>query len=237
MITYVKPIKPPEQLLMLRSLVRRLPTKNPVIQNVRQKLSHVEAGYTGEKLLGKTFHHLFSDSNRYLIFHNIRLKSGSYFQIDFIVLTAFYALILENKHINGSVHFGTLHQFSRKIGPKIDIFENPLDQCLRQEKLFSNFLETQNFPFTYPVICRVILSSHNTKITASAECREAVFQRVLRLEGLLSEIHALNGRFTEPILTSNQITRLSKTILHQHTPSWKSPLSTFDIKQKTLPGA
>ncbi|WP_204699357.1 nuclease-related domain-containing protein [Geomicrobium sediminis] len=75
-----------------------------------------------------------------LVVDNTRLVSESAFQLDFLVFILSYILILEVKRIHGFVHFGEYDQFMR-VDTNIEMFPNPLEQCLRQEHLLKTFLQ------------------------------------------------------------------------------------------------
>lgn len=100
----VKERKPPITLLKLEVLLRRLPKEHSIRSTVESDFMKIKSGYVGEK---KVDYYLnFLPKKEYSIFHNIRLKSEDhFFQIDTLIITSKYILLLEIKNMLGNLMF------------------------------------------------------------------------------------------------------------------------------------
>ncbi|MED1098241.1 MULTISPECIES: nuclease-related domain-containing protein [Bacillus] len=85
-------------------MLRNLPSNHPKIPLITEELKKRTAGYRGETALD--FPLSFIAEKDYFIFHDLRLQDSSrYFQMDTLVLSQKFALILEVKNIAGSLYF------------------------------------------------------------------------------------------------------------------------------------
>jgi hypothetical protein len=100
----VKSLEVPLEIYKLKSLESRLNEFHPVLTDVKSELSRRLAGHKGEQSLLYYLQQL--PEKDYFIFHHLRLQLGEfYFQIDYLVLTTKFALILETKNIIGTLFF------------------------------------------------------------------------------------------------------------------------------------
>lgn len=103
----VKPQEVPLDMLQTEALDRRLSTHHLQKENVFQKARNLRAGYKGEKSLEFTLDML--PSSDYYIFHNLRIPDKiGFFQIDTLLFTKKYMLIIEAKNIYGIITFDDL---------------------------------------------------------------------------------------------------------------------------------
>ena len=128
----LKERKIPLLILKTEALLRRLPAHHPKIPIINEELNKRLAGYKGEASLD--FPLDFLDSKEYIILHDLRLPdSDRFFQIDTLILTKKFALILEVKNITGILHFDTVYnQLIRIKNGKEQVFPCPLIQVNRQ---------------------------------------------------------------------------------------------------------
>lgn len=129
----VKPRKIPLSIRKLEALIRRLPPYHPKLPFISEELNKKMAGYKGESSLD--FYLGFLDPKQYFIFHDLRLKDDSrFFQIDTLIVTKSYLLIIEVKNIAGTIHFDPLfNQLIRIKEGKEMAFPDPLLQVKRHE--------------------------------------------------------------------------------------------------------
>ncbi|PKG22089.1 nuclease-related domain-containing protein [Niallia nealsonii] len=129
----VKKLKIPESILQLEALLRRLPSNHSKFPLVKKELNMKLAGYQGEKNL--LFPLSFIDDKKYSILHDLRLSDGNhYFQIDVLILSKKFALLLEVKNYAGELYFDTeFHQLIRKKEESTSALPYPLTQLKRIE--------------------------------------------------------------------------------------------------------
>lgn len=92
--------------LILEALCRRLPLNFPKYQQISEELGRRQAGYQGEIALD--YYLRLLPINKYLILHDLNLPDGDYnCQIDTLLLTPEFALIIEVKNMTGKLIFDT----------------------------------------------------------------------------------------------------------------------------------
>lgn len=98
---FIKPVKMPYYIKQYEAYSRRL-RPGPLRDEIEQTTKKYKAGFKGEKFIGNFLDSLsIKDS---FLFHDLRLFNGvHYFQIDFLLLTLYFFLILEVKNIFGTM--------------------------------------------------------------------------------------------------------------------------------------
>ncbi|TMU83729.1 NERD domain-containing protein [Bacillus sp. BHET2] len=98
-----------------------------------------KAGYNGESTV---YYHLsFLKDKKYKIFYDVRLPLFSnYFQIDFLLLTPCYILLIEVKNILGNVTIDPfIKQLTRTYKGVTEGFSDPISQVQRQKLLLQKW--------------------------------------------------------------------------------------------------
>lgn len=100
----VKKRKVPLAIRKLRALTYRLPPNHPKLPLIMNDLKKREAGYKGECSID--FPLSFLEPKSYFIFHDLRLQDQSrFFQLDTLLISKKFALIIEVKNMAGSLYF------------------------------------------------------------------------------------------------------------------------------------
>ena len=113
----VKKRKVPLAIRKLRALAYRLPPNHPKVPLIMNDLKKREAGYKGECSID--FPLSFLEPKSYFIFHDLRLQDQSrFFQLDTLLISKKFALIIEVKNMAGSLyfdpHFNQAHSNDRR---------------------------------------------------------------------------------------------------------------------------
>ncbi|QOR66058.1 NERD domain-containing protein [Cytobacillus suaedae] len=124
----IKPWKKSYELMKLEALLRRLSKIHPKRQLVEKDYAIKSAGYRGEQSLD--YFLSFLPEKNYMIFHNLRLKcNDNYFQIDILLVSPRFILIIETKNISGTLEFDHLNkQLIRTINDSINVYPDPVQQ-------------------------------------------------------------------------------------------------------------
>nr|WP_285876798.1 nuclease-related domain-containing protein [Fictibacillus phosphorivorans] len=98
---------------------------------------------------------------------NIRiLHMGYYFQIDTLLFTKKFLLLLEIKNYTGHIYFDDkFGQLVRKLNDKLDYFEDPLEQ-VRQKYHLLQILKKKKFP-DIPIEHLIVFSNKNSFVDCS----------------------------------------------------------------------
>ncbi|QFT90128.1 Nuclease-related domain protein [Bacillus sp. THAF10] len=224
----IKPLEKPLTIRKLEALLRRIDQNHPKRPLIEQDLAKRMAGYKGE--LSMEYHLSFLDENKYFIFHSLRLESTKnyHFQMDVLVLTSKYFLILEIKNIIGQVSFEKhFDQFLRTLNGMEEGFYNPLDQVKKQKLRLAEFLENQKIklPSITPFVCFT-----NPQTIIRADSRVKASHSIMHAHNLFSKLEEIDQKFDSPIFTEKELLKISRKLLKKHCEEDINILERFDIK-------
>lgn len=205
---------PSPHILMLLALQHRLPTRHERYPQIQKKVRNEFAGFHGEKRL---LYPLSKFPSYCKVLPNIRLNFYSnHFQMDFILISSKFILILESKYYSDDLLFDeTVHQVIQTKGEEFKVFEDPVLQAEEQAFQLTNWLEyfgLSNVPIEY----YVVMTNSNTRLRIeSTNTHHAL--RVISLQRLPSLFRELSNEHDNH-LTVKQINHLSNQITHHNTP-------------------
>jgi hypothetical protein len=129
----------------LEALLRRLPMHFPKRPEIEGELARYKAGFRGEQTLDYYLSYL--PEKEYFIFHDIRLSDGiHYFQMDTLLLSLKYLLIIEVKNFYGTLFFDhTFHQLIRTANGNEEAYPDPILQVKTQQNKLEKWLEINKF--------------------------------------------------------------------------------------------
>ncbi|MGO4888765.1 nuclease-related domain-containing protein [Anaerobacillus sp. MEB173] len=209
--------KPPLKIVTLEALLRRIPLNHPQREKITQELKRRKAGYRGEQLLN--YHLSFLSPDKFMIFHDVRLTNDEkyYFQLDILLLTQYYCLILEVKNISGELYFDqNFNQLIRTSNEKSEAFEDPILQVKRQETQLQTWLAKNKLP-SIPLHSFIVISNPATIIKTDPEYK-SISKKVIHAASLPTKIEALDQYYKNEIVTSKELKKLSRLLLKHHTP-------------------
>lgn len=98
---FIKPLSTPLSLRKLQALFERTPIDHPARSQIQNDLGRTTVGFKGEESL--LYYLEFLNEQQYFIFHNLRLpiRKDKFFQLDYLILSATFFLILEVKNYSG----------------------------------------------------------------------------------------------------------------------------------------
>ncbi|MCA1318683.1 NERD domain-containing protein [Bacillus tianshenii] len=208
-----KPLEIPLIILILEALLRRIAKDHPKRSLIEQDLAKRMAGYKGE--LSMKYHLTFLDPQKHLIFHSLRLMNNNYaFQMDILILTTRYILILETKNIIGTVLFEShFDQFIRTLNGKEEGFLNPLSQVKLQKHRLKKWLMDHKIR-ELPIESFVCFTNPQTIIRADSRVNAS--RSVIHSHNLSSKIEEMDRSHPEQILTKKELSKLSRSLLKKH---------------------
>ncbi|MGG1677915.1 nuclease-related domain-containing protein [Neobacillus sp. NRS-1170] len=139
----------PNQALQCMALLRRVPKNHPVRPIVEKDLRSWMKGYYGEKQV--EYYLSLLPEEPYYIFHGLRLKDKKYFQMDLLILTQNFGLIVEIKNISGRIFFKKGSNSVTRVYENMEEgISNPIEQVKRHKMQFFNWL-SKNQIKGYPI--------------------------------------------------------------------------------------
>lgn len=212
----------------IKALKGRIAQSHAVYPAVAAEFKRRESGYIGEKKL-VYYLNMLPDSN-YYIFHNIRLfYRGYYFQIDYLILSASFALVLETKNLTGDIYFdrGLNQMMLNKKRRK-----NPVLQGMMQARKLKGWMEEHHCP-DIPIQYLFVNSNEESQITIAPE-NEQMRLSVVNSEDLLNKIDHMADFYKMEKLSTKEIRKIIRLILANHTPEDPDILKDFNLSPKEL---
>ena len=194
----------------LQALFIRLPESHPLRETVEKKIRMKIAGIRGESKLVKVFEN-YTFLDEIYILHDVSFYSTGRAQIDCLVITPNFALILEVKNIAGDMSFlvGT-GQISRVLeNGQIDHFESPMVQIDRNSDLLFDWFRLKDIHM--PILGAVVLSNSTQKVNVQPNQYPVLF---------LGEIPSFIKRQikNQNTIEPNQAKNIAEILVEAHQP-------------------
>ncbi|GIN88136.1 nuclease [Heyndrickxia sporothermodurans] len=229
----IKPREMPKYLMQLEALASRLPINQIKKEDVVKQLINQRTGFNGERSIN--FPLIFLPQNDYFILHNLRLlyQPNYYFQIDTLILSGKFFLIIEVKNYFGTLIFESMFdQLIRVTDEKEEGFENPILQVERQSRQLKSYLSTHFFS-TVPIENLVVISSPRT-ILKNPSNSPLISEKIIHSSKLPTKIIELENKYPNNIIATKKIMSISEKLLKEHTPDTKNILEKFHIPESDI---
>lgn len=194
------------------------------------------AGYWGEKRLDE-----FIDGIPYFPFYILRdlslNVSGVLFQIDTLILSPFFAVILESKNIAGNLLFDTsFSQLIRTSDSKEEAFDDPILQSQNQRRNLINWFKEQKIPFPLPIETLVVMSN-SSAVVKSSSGNEILSKKVIPVKKVISQIEQLSTLYKKELFSDKEIKKIAKQLIKNHQPKQVDVLIQYKISEdEIIPG-
>jgi ribosomal protein L37AE/L43A len=211
----------------LQALMRRLPTTHPKFAEIKDDLAKRLAGYSGEQSIDYPLS--FLPDQNYSILHDIRLfYEPFHFQIDTIVISKEFILLIEVKNISGQLLFDQDYQqlIRTKDGVE-EVFPDPILQLKRHGTLFEKWLKA-NRSTSLPIATLVVISNPFTLIRSTPENR-ALSEIVIHRDVLPEKINLLNEKYPKNMITDIGMKQLGQLIKKRDSPLDPRILEKYQI--------
>lgn len=220
----------PVKILKLKALLRRLPRQHPKRRLAEEELAKSLAGYHGEKSID---YYLSFLPREYLILHDLRLLDSEkrYFQLDTLILSPKFFIILEVKNISGTLIFDeTFHQLIRQTSEKEEGFPDPILQVKRQQAQLQIWLSQHKLP-QVPIIKFIVISNPATVI------KQGPVDIVIQAASLPHKLKGVEEKYRKEKMEPKALRRLSTFLIKQHQTADPDILEKLGIlKQDLLTG-
>ncbi|EDL63104.1 nuclease-related domain-containing protein [Bacillus sp. SG-1] len=226
----IKPRSIPLELLQLQALDERLAETHIAKKLVCEALGRRMAGYKGEVSLNYPLSYLSTED--FFILHNVRLFDGShYFQIDTLILTVKFILIVETKNMTGVLYFDTeFNQLIRTNEKGEEGFSDPLLQVKRHKIQLRKWLAT--LKLSHLRIETLVVSSNSRTILQSSS--DTVHKKVIHSGQHPFQFDALQEKYKREHLLKEEAMGLANEIVKQHIPLQVDVLKKFGISPDEL---
>lgn len=157
------------QILDLLDLKEKI--KSNKKEYIERDISFLKAGIQGEN---NVYFELKNSFIPMICLHDVRIQDGDYVsQLDFVVITAHFIMILETKRLNGDIYINEFGDFIRyiknrygKVIRKEGIF-SPIAQNERHVRIVKNILVKNGMIKKLPIISGVVIANPKSIINKS----------------------------------------------------------------------
>ncbi|MDF2606867.1 MAG: hypothetical protein K0S34_1062 [Bacillales bacterium] len=229
---FVKKVEKPLKISGLEALLRRIPSYHPSREKIIEDLSMCKAGFYGEQSLEYFLNQL--PQNEFRIFHNIRFETPTTFQIDFLLLSKKFILILEVKNMVGKLEFdeefGQLIQI--KSSGETKIYNDPVVQASGHKLNLEKMLLSSNINYP-PITYLVVMTKQNSLITVKSQNRN-YRKKIVRSNNLLNKITELSGQYSKEIITEKELKKITKYLLKSNQEREQNLLGEYGVNPSDL---
>jgi len=190
------------------ALEKRMPIHHPKRQIIQTDIRKKKAEIAGEKEVDYPLQ--FLDKDKYLILHNLRIKDhNGFFQMDTLILTEKYYLILEVKNWQGSIVFDSNGQVIRTRSEEEEGFPSPIPQVKMQKFRLQKWLRKHNLPELH--IEALIVISFPTTIIKTASPSIPLPKQVIHNNQLYFKIMEFEKRTYDRQTSINNLYAISSS--------------------------
>ncbi|WP_129077958.1 nuclease-related domain-containing protein [Anaerobacillus alkaliphilus] len=225
--------KIPYKVMVLEVLLARLSVHYPNRGYIEGELGKAIAGWRGEQAID--YYLTFLPKEKYRILHDLRLEDNEkrFFQIDTILLSKKYHVILEVKNMAGTLFFNNNpQQLVQTLNNEEKAYQCPIMQVERQRLQLQAFLRSLQLP-EVPIFVLVVSSHPNTVIKIAPNFKKAN-QYVIQSAAIPERINTIEANFDEDKLTPKELKKISRTLIKHHQPLKPDYLEKYKIAHSDL---
>ncbi|ALX48896.1 nuclease-related domain-containing protein [Lentibacillus amyloliquefaciens] len=228
---YIKPLEIPRHILAAQALDVRIPASHLFKEKISKRAANLLSGYKGENAM--RYHLQFLPEDDFLIFHYIRLPDEyKHFQIDFLLLSRWFYLIIEVKNIYDNINFDDLGQTYRKIDDNVEVFTNPVEQINLQYRRLLSWLSKYDLP-SVPIEKIVVYSRDDTYLR-NLNNDKRISDIVMHRDKVLSKVDSFIDKHQTPRISEQQLLDLSWHLLNEHVPEKDGGMDQFNVNYDDL---
>lgn len=212
------------EIMKLYALERRVPVHHPESEKIRRDARIKQAEIKGEKEVDYSLD--FLDKDSYYILDDVRLADhNGYFQMDSLILSPAYHLIVEVKNWEGTVIFGPNGQVTQvNLDGMKKGYKNPIPQVMTQRYRLRLWMQKHGFP-DVPILYLVVISFPST-ILQPATPQIEIPKEVIHNSDLLFKVQEMGKNYTKEFMLRNDVFKIAQYIKSQHEPP------KFDVWEK-----
>lgn len=220
-------------LILLEILKGRIRPGHSKIPDIERDLAKRWAGYWGEIALANYVKELPQD--KYLILHDLQLQlNGIHFQIDSLLLSKNFILIIEAKNIIGTLTFDNVfHQLIRKNPDETEeCFEDPRVQCKRLQSLLRGWLVKHHMN-VLPIETLIFFKSTRTILKTNTNDK-VDFSKICKARDIFNKIDELEKKYAQEKVNQQTISKMGKMLLKHHSPTLINILEIYKLSERDI---
>jgi len=188
-------------------------------KDLLNKIKILELGLYGEKSVQFELMNSFIPIH---ILHDLQLKHGEWkAQIDFVVITRKFLLVIEVKNYYGNIEVTENGDFIRNVmkGKKVvfkEGFYSPIRQIERQTEVLRNLLQESGVIGNKTPIKQVVVFTNNKTILDLKKAKEDIQNRIVRVDGLVRYISKELEKSSPVQILDNRMSDISDFLNNSH---------------------
>ncbi|WP_144511436.1 NERD domain-containing protein [Bacillus sp. FJAT-22090] len=189
-------------------------------KDLQSKMKILELGLHGEKSVQFELMNSFTPLH---VLHDLHLQHGEWkAQIDFVVITRKFILVIEVKNYYGNIHVTEQGDFIRNImkGRKVvfqEGFYSPIRQIERQTEVLRNLLQANGIVGNKTPIKQVVVFTNNKTILDLKKAKKDIQDRIVRVDGLVGYISKELKKSSPVQVLDNRMSDISNFLMESHT--------------------
>jgi ribosomal protein L37AE/L43A len=210
---------------MYEALMERIIPNHPKTHLIEQDYKAWRAGYKGE--LQTDYRLSFLPEKGYHIFRDLRLQDEKWhFQIDTLILTLRYILLIETKNYAGTLFFDKdSEQIIQTKDGQEKSYDNPINQVRMQVWHLKRWLQIHKFSVP-PIYHLVAISNSSTIIKVSDR---SLNNLIVKGDVLLNRVLQFDETITNPSFTDKELKKISKSLVKSHSPHHPDILKQYSL--------
>jgi hypothetical protein len=223
--------KTPYELMLYEALLNRLPKYHRLIPELTTEVKKRRAGFRGEKELD---HYLdIPPRNKYTIVSDLRLEiSETHFQIDSLVITPNFTLIIEVKDWEGTIKYDReTNQILQIKGKTISRYDDPILQSKRQRTRLESWLRKYNCKLA-PIEVLVVMS--NKEAVLVFDSKNETTENIIYIDAVLERLENLDKAYKTKATTFKDINKATKLFLEYRSYKKIDVFKKFNISPEDI---
>lgn len=215
---------------MNRVLYSRLPKNHLILPDLLKDYKVRRSGYKGE--LNTDYRLSFLPEKEYLIFRDLRLFDNPwYFQIDTLLLTPRFIIVIESKNYAGTLYFekDSEQMIQSKNNQEI-AYDNPVQQVKKQVWHLKRWLDDLEFNIP-PIVSLVVISNPSTIIKTN---EPNLFRHVVKGDIMLNRVEQINTFYSKEFYSEKDIKKISKYLIKKHVYLHTDILKAFSVSKEDI---
>jgi ribosomal protein S27AE len=216
----------------LEAILRRIPISHSKRSKVEDDLKMCISGIKGEQSLD--YYLNFLDQWNFYIFQSLRIEGeNGAFQLDFLIITYGFLLIIETKNYIGEIIIDEKYnQLIKMYKDKEEIYPDPIRQVIHQKYQLNNWLSKNKFP-QIPIKTLVVFTNQNSIIKTVATS-PIYYENIIRPTMLIGKINSMSQSHNRDIISNPVIKKLNKTLLKAHSPLIEDKVKKFELNSEDI---
>ncbi|WP_226086188.1 nuclease-related domain-containing protein [Mesobacillus sp. S13] len=215
----------PIHLRIYEAIFNRIHDNHPKFLQIEQDYKGWRSGYKGE--LQTDYRLSFLPEKGYYIFRDLRLADGPWhFQMDTLILTLRYIVLIETKNHSGILFFDKdSNQMIQTKEDKEKAYDSPVLQVKMQSWHLKRWINEHKFRLP-PVYHFVVISNSSAIIRTNYRSLNNI---VVKGDVLLNRINQLDSNHSEEFLSVKDLKKFSNLLLKKDTPQRPDLLKYYSL--------